>query len=831
MRSLFQDLRFALRMLAKSPGFTAVMLVTLAVGIGANTAIFSLINTLMLRRLPVREPGQLVELLHRFPGEPHFNGFSWQAFQLMREHNHAISGLIAAAPQSFHVRADGVEERALDGAFVDGTYFAVLGLKPAIGRLIGPQDDHSAADRSAVAVLSWPCWKSSFHFDPSIVGKQIIVDQLPVTVVGVAPGNFTGLQLEFPQDVWLPLAAEPLINHPSNLRSPHGWGGLSLAGRLKPGVALDEARAELLVLYESTLDEQARLTNNPFLRKMKFELEPAGQGLTSPLRQMFATPLLVLMAIVSLLLLITCTNIASLLLARAAARRQEMAVRVSLGAGRFRLVRQVLTESLLLSVAGSFLSITLAQFSADALVRIMLSGRPIPGLPAQIGFHFQPDLHVLLFMGGVALLTGILFGLSPAWNAFASSPASSLLGSARTSQTPSRRLFGSALVVVQVALSIVLLSAAGLFVRHLSNLEQVDLGFHPNHVLLVRLDPEHSGLDAQQLSRAYQELLVRFEGIPGVQSATLSSTTPLSGAGASSFVKVEGFRERPEDRQYASLNWVAPKYFATLGTPLLAGRDFTLQDQQGPRVAIVNQSVARYYFGNASPIGKHFTIDRDWKGFGDNMPFEIVGVVGDANYYEIREKKIPTIYLSSFRDGNIPSTFALRTSIDPDSVAPDVRRVVHESLKTVTVGRVTTLADQVDASIVPERVVALLSGFLGALGVGLAAIGLYGLLAYRVTQRTNEIGVRMALGARPEDVLWMVLRDALVMVCLGLVIGIPLAFWSKRIAESLIADLPIQSPTPITFGVAAMVAVALLAAYLPARRAMRVDPMVALRHE
>jgi len=831
MDSFFHDLRFALRMLAKSPGFTAVVLLTLALGIGANTAIFSLINTLMLRRLPVREPGQLVELLHRYPGEPHFNGFPWQTLQLMREHNHVFSGLIAAAHQTFHVRADGLEERPLDGAYVDGTFFSVLGLKPAIGRLIGPQDDDPTASRSAVAVLSWSCWKTSFHFDPAILGKQILVDLTSVTVVGVAPRDFAGLQPQFSQDIWLPLATEAMMNHPSILSSPHGWGSLSLVGRLKRGISLQQARAEMAVLYESTLDEQARLTGNPFLRKMKFELELAGVGLTSPLRQSFATPLFVLMAIVSLLLLITCTNVASLLLARAAARQHEMAVRVSLGAGRFRLVRQVLTESLLLSVAGSLLGIAIAQFSADALVRIMLSGRPIPGLPAQISIHFQPDLHVLLFTGGVALLTGILFGLAPAWNAFVSVPASSLLGSARTGQTPSRHLFGTALVIVQVASSVVLLSAAGLFVRHLSNLEHVDLGFRRDHVLLVRLDPEHSGLDAQQSSRAYQEVLARLESVPGVQSATLSSITPLSGAGASSFVRVEGFHEKPETRRPVSLNWVSPKYFKTLGTPVLAGRDFTFRDQQGPGVAIVNQSMARYYFGATNPIGKHFTIDHDWKGFGDDMPFEIVGVVGDANYSEILEKTEHTIFLSSFRDGIVPSTFALRTSIDPDLVAPDARRVMRESLKTVTIGRVTTLADQVDASIVPERVIAALSGLLGALGVALAAIGLYALLAYTVTRRTNEIGVRMALGAKPSDVLRMILRDALVMLCLGLVIGIPLAFWSRRIASSLIEGLPAHSVMPIVFGVAAMTALALLAAYLPARRAARIDPNVSLRYE
>jgi len=382
-----------------------------------------------------------------------------------------------------------------------------------------------------------------------------------------------------------------------------------------------------------------------------------------------------------------------------------------------------------------------------------------------------------------------------------------------------------------VALSVVLLSGAGLFIRHLSNLEHLDLGFHREHVLLVTLDAEHSGYEGERLSRAYQELLGRFEVIPGVRSATFSGNTPISGAGAASFVTVEGYPEKPEDRRRVSINWVAPKYFETLETPLLAGRDFDFQDRRGPRVAIINQAMARYYFGTGDPIGKHFTIDRDWKGFGDDMPFEIVGVVGDAKYYEIREDTHRTIYLNAFQDGNVSSKFALRTNVEPTAVAPEVRRTVRELLKTVSVERLITLDDQVDASIVPERVIATLSGVLGALGSLLTAIGLYGLLAYTVARRINEIGIRMALGASRGDVRRMVLGDALGMVSAGLVIGAPVAFWGKSFVASLIEDLPVKSMVPIVFGAVAMIAVALLAAYVPARRAARVDPMVALRHE
>jgi predicted permease len=818
MNGLFRDIRHALRQLRKSPGFTVVAVITLALGIGANTAIFSLVYTLVLRPLPVRDPGQLVELLHRYPGEPHFNGFSWQTYQLMRDHNHVFSGLLAAAYQSFHVRGEGMEAQTVDGAYVDGTFFQVLGVKPAIGRLIRPEDD-LMENPSPVAVVSWSYWKRRFNLDPAILGKQVMVDDAPVTVVGVAPREFSGLQVESKQQVWLPLAMEPVIHHPSSTSSAGGW--LSLVGRLKPGVSIEQAHAEIAVLYESTLDEQARVTNNPFLRKMKFEMEPAGAGM-SRLREEWTKPLLVLMTVVGLLLLLACTNVASMLLARGAAREHETALRVSLGASRFRLLRQGLTESLLLSAAGSLLGIWLAYFGAGALVRIILAA-PRPGPP--IEFHVRIDAGVLLFTAAVAVVTALLFGLVPALRAMDTAPASLLRQAKGTGETKSRRLFGKSLVAAQVAVSVVLLSAAGLFVRYLSNLEHLDLGFQRDHILLVTLDPARSGYDDQRLSRAYQELLARLEAIPGVRSVTLTSATPISGAGANRGVTVEGYQAHPGEIRNVMENWVAPKYFQTLGTPLLAGRDFSFLDQGRPRVAIINQTMARYYFGNTNSIGRHVTFD------GDDQPYEIVGVVGDAKYMEIREATWRTIYLNTFQESWVGSKFVLRTSIAPASVESDVRRTVRDLLKTVPVTRVTTLTDQVDASIVPERLIALLSGLFGALGAVLAAIGLYGLLAYTVARRVNEIGIRMALGATRSDVIRMVLGDALAMVLAGLLIGAPVAFWGKSLVVILIQDLPVRSAVPIGVGVVSMIAIALIAAYVPARRAAKVDPMVALRYE
>jgi len=818
-----QDIRFGTRILRKSPVFTTIAILTLALGIGANASIFTLINALMLRTLPVHDPGQLVEFLHRFPGEPQFNGFSWDAYQLMRDRNDVLSGLIADAYQSLSVRSESLEPESLVGGYVDGTFFDVLGLKPAIGRLIGPEDDRMG-QTSAVAVASWSYWKNKFNLDPTILGKQIVIGETPVTVVGVAPRSFRGLSHELSQDVWLPLAMEPVIR-PGLARGP-----LTLVGRLRSGVSVEQAQAEIAVLFRSAIEAASdKPSDNPFLRKMKFELEPARTGLTSLLRQQVATPLFMLMAMVSVLLLIACTNVASLLLARGAARQHEMAVRVSLGAGRLRLLGLVLTESLLLSVAGSLFGIVLAYFGAGALVRIFISGRRLPGFATVLELHFQPDLHMLLFTTGVALLTAFLFGVAPAMRVMTTTPAFGLRQSGQTGETGFRRLFGKSLVVAQVALSVTLLSAATLFIGYLSDLEHLDLGFRRDHLLLVSLDPTHSSYQSGQFSYLCQELLGQLEAIPGVRSATLSAKTPISGSGASGLAAFEGYQERPEDRRHLAINWIAPNYFETYGIPLLAGREFSLHDQGGPRVAVINRTLARDYFVGRSPIGMHVTLDHS-TAHGDDNSYEIVGVVGDTAYNEIREASPYSIYLNVFQDGRTAWQLTLRTAFDT-RITSEVSHAAAASLKGLTVAHVTTMADQVDASIVPERLIATLSGWFGALGALLAAIGLYGLLAYTVARRTNEIGIRMALGATRSNVVQMVLRDALGMVGAGVAMGAPLAFWGKRIAMRLIQDIPANYALPIVVSAVAMFAVALLVAYFPARKATRVDPMVALRYD
>jgi putative ABC transport system permease protein len=814
---LARDLRFGLRMLRKSPGFTAVAVLTLALGIGANTAIFTMTNGLMLHTLPVRDPGQLVELLHHYPGEPEpgFNGFSWTAYQTMRDGNRVFSDLFVGSTMNFApVRADKLEPQTVFVGAVGGTFFQALGVGAAAGRLIGPDDVHIGY-HAPVAVVSWSFWKSRFDLDPGIIGKKIVVgDDAPLTIIGVAQRGFYGLNDEAPQDVWWPTSLGPSL----------GWGSLGLLARLSPGVSIDKARAEMAVLFQTVVNAPDA---GPFVREMKLRIEPAGNGVTTPLSQMLSTPLTVLMATVGLLLLLACANLAGLLLARGAARQHEMAVRACLGAGRARLLRQTLTESLLLSLVGCAVGIFLAYFAAHALIRIFASGRFIVGAPMHFEALTNPDAHVLLFTLGIALLTGLLCGAAPALSASKMEPASALQQASRIGESKSRRLFGKSLVASQVALSLVLVSSAGLFVGYLSHLRNLNLGFEPNNLLLVTLDFAGSDYNAAQSSQLSQELAMRLDAIPGVSSATFSDMSPMEGPGASSFAFAA---DHPEKRTQASINYVAPAYFETYGTPLLAGRDFSARDQAGSPVAIINETTARDCFGNENPIGRHITLSHITLTNGEKT-YEVVGVVGDAKYNDLQQSAPPTIYADLLQQGFIGSQLAIRTRIDPGGVASAVRQTEAAVLKTVPIVRIMTMNEQIDSSIVPQRLIAMLSAGFGALGALLAAVGLYGLLAYTVTQRAHEIGVRMALGAGRSDIIRMVLRDALWMVCTGVVVGAPLAFWGKRVAASLIEDLPTKSAAPVVFGGVAMIAVALLASYIPARRAMRVDPMVALRHE
>jgi len=831
LETMWQDVRYAARTLRRSPGFTAVAVLSLALGIGANTAIFTLINALMLRSLPVSHPEQLVELLSRYPGEPRLSSFSWRHYEHFRDHNQSFSELLATSRARFQVAGEGIAPETIDGEYVAGNFFTSLGMRPALGRVINGQDDQLESPTAASAVVSWSYWTNRLHADPAIVGKAIIVNGAPATIVGVAPQEFFGLQVGMKPSVWLPMAMEPMLQKPS--RRMDGSLGVGMLGRLRPGVTIEQALAEMKVLDRYRLEDFAKSRSAAFARDFTIELEPAAAGFAA-LRDRFAASLLVLMALVALLLLIACTNVAGLLLARAAARQHEMALRVSLGAGRVRLVRQALTESLLLAAMGGALGVALASLGAGTLVRVVLSGREFLRLQQRIEIQVQPDLQVLLFTITIAVLTAVLFGAAPAWHALITAPVSSLRTHGAAAETRSRRLFGKGLVVAQIAWSIVLLSAAGLFAQHLSNLRNQDLGFQRRSLLLVTLDATSSGYPRDQLFTPYQQLLGRLAEVPAVRAVTLSGVTPISGAGASRFISVEGFAESPDARRYVPLNWVGPRYFETFGTPLLAGRDFAFTDKGGPPVAIVNQAMARYYFGDRDPIGGRFQLvgpsSSGITGAPPDQAYTIIGVVGDAKYMDLRETPPRTIYLNAFQERSMfVNELALKTSGRPAAVTDEVRRIVREELKTVSIARVTTMDDLIDASVVSERVIATLSAFFGGLGASLAALGLYGLLAYTVTRRTNEIGIRMALGATRAHVSRMVFKGALGLVCAGLVIGVPLGVLSRRAATRIVTDLSVESLWPLALATATMLAIALVAAYVPTRRAASVEPIGALR--
>lgn len=818
--ALSQDIRYALRMMTRAPGFTAVAVLCLALGVGATTAVFTLIDGVMFRPLPVREPGQIVELLSLYPGEPRMNAFWWKFYEHYRDQNHVFSDLIGSSPARFQIAVEGSEPEPVDGDYIVGRFFPALGVQPAIGRLIAEEDDRLSTN-AAVAVVSWAYWQSRWQLSPTVIGSRIVVDGAPASVIGVTPREFTGLLPGRSPRVWVPSAFEPLAHQPS--RRAEGQLQLQLVGRLKPGVTRAQAEAEIKLLDRVRVEELATRSRDPQWRLSQIEVRSAGAGL-SVLRDALAQPLLALMAIVSLLMLITCTNVAGMLLARAAARRREIAVRIALGAARWRLIRQLLVESLLLSIPGGMLGMLLATAGATMLARAW----PLdPRLKGRVEIPVYLDTRVLLFSIAVVAATTALFGLAPAWRGFDRDQPSSLRQGAVSGESRRRRYVGRALVAGQMALSVVLLTSAGLFVGEVLSLRYRDLGFEPDSVLLVTLNPAGRGLSAEQLAPRYEALLGRLQAISGVTAATLCGVSPIEGGAASRFVNVPGFAEPTDSRRYVSLNWVAPAYFDVVRTPLVSGRDFSASDTRGPRVAIVNRAFARYYFGDSAAIGRRFTFD------GQTDSYEIVGVAGDAKYSTLHEPPPRTVYLNGLQDNRGRSRqFAIRTSGAPSATAGEVRRAVAEELPAVPIAKVTTLAEQVDASLMPERLMARLASVFGAAGLVLAALGLYGLMAFMVTQRTREIALRMACGATRSNAVAIVIRNAVALAGIGVAVGVPLSLWAQRVAANIVT-VPARTGLtgPFVLSTVVIVAVAIAASYFPARRASRVEPMQALRHD
>ncbi|MEZ5365764.1 MAG: ABC transporter permease [Bryobacterales bacterium] len=816
MNALRQDLGYALRGLWRSRGFSLTVIAAMTVGIASTTALFGLLYTLMLRPLPVDEPEDLVELVSQYPGDPRLNTFAWKYFEHFREHNEVFSGLTGVAAAELEVQFDRQFDQGagakLRGGYVPANFFGVLGLRPLIGRLLDERDNEPAADGATAAVLSWDYW-NGLGRDPSIVGRRVEINGLSAVIVGVTPRGFRGLQLGAPQRIWLPAGAAP------------GAPSLALIGRLAPGVSREQAETQTRVLDRWRIDDlvQASPTHDPALKRMQLSVESASAGL-SPLRDRFGKPLLALMAAVGTLLCLLCINVSGMLLARAETRGREMAIRTSLGASPARLLRQTLTEALALSSLAALLGVALASYGTDFLVRILASARPMPGA-APLDLEIPLDARVLLFNTAAALLTGLLFGIAPALRAMRTRPARFLRTSGASTQTRGERVFARGLVSAQVALSVVLLSAAVLFVGHLSRLRNTGVGFEPDNLMLVSLGPNGNTQQGGENVASYDNLLTRLQAIPGIGSASLVGAIPISGAAASEIVQVEGFEESEQARSYVYRNNIGPQYFRSMGTPLLAGREIEFADASGPRVAIINRTFAEHYFPGGDPIGKHVTFDRN------RVAYEVVGVASDAKYTSLDEPAPRTIYLPAFYEDRVSArNLVLQTQAAPRGLESAVRRVVGETLPASAVVRITTMQDVMDASIVPERLVASLSGWIGMLGALLAAIGLYGLLAYAVSRRMHEIGVRQALGATPRAMRAMIVRDAFAMVAAGLALGAPLAWMSARLAESVFGTLAADWTAPVA-AMLAMGAVGWFAAYVPGRRAAAVDPIQALRSE
>lgn len=837
VRDLIDDARYGLRKLRKNPGFASVAVLTLALGIGANTAIFSLIENVLLRPLPVRDPGRLVVLKWSAHNGPSYHGysdfgfchvdqteteragcsFSYPFFDQLRSRTNVFSNVTAfAGSAAAHLSGNGAP-RKVSSALVSGEFFQTLGVTALLGRTLLPADDTTNAE--PVAILNYGYWQSGFGGDRSAVGKTIYLDHIPVTIAGVAEPNFTSLSPGSTQDMWLPLSfCSRLKPNWSGSPDDPGNGWLTVVGRLKERIRVAQAQTAVSLFFRNEMlhgaTPMSKEADDP-----RITLTLVQKGLLGD-RWMYEKPLYLLMIAVGIVLLIASANVAGLMLARGATRQKEMALRLALGAGRARIVRQLLTESVLLSVVGGAVGVVLAYWSLTALRSANWLG-PIDD------FAVRPDGLILAFTVFVSLLTGILPGLAPAVRGtrFDLTPALKENAPARPGVPPRHRWFGfgSTLVVTQVALSMLVLIGAGLLVQTLVNLKGIDLGFDASNLLLVGIDPADNGYKKDDHARnLYRDLQSRFSGLPGVVSVTYSSDILLSGNTWTRTVLVEGPKERVNMKMNMLL--VGPRFFDTMRISLVAGRAFAPFDFDSThKVTIVNQAFVRRYFKDRSPLGQHLS------GSGTKDPGEeIIGIVGDAKYDDLRKAIEPTAYLP-LKDG--AAHFELRTAVNPEALIPAVQSIVSELDSHLPRPDCKTGVGQIDRSLFRERLVARLSGFFGVLALALACIGLYGLLSYEVARRTREIGIRTALGAQQRDVLRIVIGQGLALAVVGSVIGIAVALGVTRYLQTFLYG--VRPTDPVTYGGVAIVlaAVALAACYVPARRAMKVDPIVALRYE
>ncbi len=830
MKTLLQDVRFGMRMLARNPGFTAVAVLTLALGIGANTAIFSAINVVLLRMLPVSHPEELAFLRWESPHEV-TEYLPYPMFDRLREGNEVLAGMFGFHSLRLATNLDGKPGLAA-GQLVSGNYFSMLGVKTIIGRPFTAEEDRLTGGHP-FAVISYGYWKRQFGLDPAIVGKSIVLNGVPFTIIGVTPPDFFGITVGDSQDIWIPVVMQAAVMDGRSLLNDSRSWWLEVMGRRKPGISTQQATTALNVLYQRMARHQAGTQLSAEaereLTHEKIGLVPASKGL-SDLRNRFSEPLLMLMVLVGILLLIGCVNVASLALARATARQKEMAVRAALGAGRLRLIRQFLTENLVLAGLGGIVGMFFAYWGDDLLLTLLASS----GTP--VALNLRPDAAVFVFTAGVTVLAGIVFGSAPAWRAARTDLNAALKASARTLTTSagsgrSRWGLRKLLVAGEVAMSLVLLVGAGMLARSLQKLRNVEPGFDPTNVLLASVDPTLTGYRGTRLMNLYKELADAVSAVPGVRSASLCAPRPMSGAQWRTGVFVQGHVPGANESTTALMNLIGPDFFKTLRIPLLHGRDFTLRDDaRAPAVAIINETMARFYFGRGSPVGRRLSFRGPEGG-----EIEIVGVAQDIKHNSLREATPRVIYLPYLQTppASLPfgMTLEVRTAGNLESYAGSLRDAIRTVASDLPILGFTTLAEQVNRSLGQERLVAELSSFFGLLALILASTGLYGVMTYMVTRRTGEIGIRVALGAQRSDVLWMVLREGLQLVAMGTSCGLPLAVVFARLISSQLYGISPYDAWTVCVAIAVLVSVAAIASFIPAHRATKVDPMVALRYE
>jgi len=815
LETLGQDLRYAFRSLRGSPAFALVAIASLGLGIGANTAIFSFVNALLLQKLPVPEPTRLVELTEYRDGKLFNSPFSFPVIDQLDRRNTAFTGVFGRYPLRVNLTPDSAAE-LLNGELVTGTYFATLQVKPALGRLLN-DDDVKAGTGNPVCVISYPLWQGHFGGDMHILGRKLMLSAHPYSVVGVTQKGFFGAQLQSRVDLQIPIsrAADFMQGPFATMWKSPGFVWIEAMARLKPGLTMAQAQAMVdpvaRAIQLDLADPKDRA--NVAGRRTAFHLSEGSQGVKND--SPYSKPVTILMGVVGLVLLIACANVANLLLARAGARSKEFAVRLSLGASRLRLMRQLMVESLVLAGAGGLLGVALAFWIVRTLL-LYLNGANSGGN----GLPVELDPMVIGFSILLTLLTAVLFGFAPAWQSAKPDVSSELKGgNEQVSGVKTRRF----LIVLEIALSMVILFAAGLMTRTLGQLRTIDLGFDPSGVTTLHIDPAMSGYSQQQSDRVFDAVLSRLRAQPGIVAASLAVVAPLEGSMMSMSFEVPGRAEKNSDLQ-TNFNMVSPSYFKTLHQPILAGRDFNdLDAKKAPRVAIVNDLFVDQYMPGENPLGRLFHM-----GGGD---VEIVGLVGSSHYQMLREKVCPLIYLPVKQTQSSGFSVLVRTRLAPAQAVAEIKQAVRAVDPKLPIYGVREFQDVIDEGIGSERMLTFLAALFSALVTLLCGMGVYGLIAYAISRRTREIGVRFAIGAQKADVAKLFLRESGALIAAGVLVGIPLALASARILKSLLYGVEPSDTFTMLSAIAIFLAAGALASLLPVRKATRIEPLRALRYE